>query len=362
MAESIKKQIEFYFSESNFRKDKFLRSQADSHPEGYVSIAVLITFNKLKSLSTDVKEIAASVQDSEVVTVSDDGMMIKRSSDVPLEDTSKVRTLYAKGFPIDDASFTIESVRDSFKQYGEILLARLRKDPKTKKLKGSCFIEFAGPESVAKAVEGTHNADGSVSMKWKDTTLLCVMPLTEWLKNKEAKRVKRSKQESGKKRGADGKEADNGGKKTKTSGTADASTAAAEPKTVEYTKGLIIKVSNVPAGTTLYEVKDCFKAIGEVKFVEYEGGNDNAYVRVADISSSVAIVAALEKGLKITSEHTQNVSGVILSGEEELAYWTKVVEKNAEKHKSGGSKGGRGRGGRGGGRGGRGGGRGRGGR
>ena len=206
MAESIKKQIEFYFSESNFRKDKFLRSQADSHPEGYVSIAVLITFNKLKSLSTDVKEIAASVQDSEVVTVSDDGTMIKRSSDVPLEDTSKVRTLYAKGFPIDDSSITIESIHSAFKQYGEILLTRLRKDPKTKKLKGSCFIEFAGPEGVAKAVEGTHNADGSVSMKWKDTPLLCVMPLTEWLKNKEAKRAKRAKQESGKKRGADGKE------------------------------------------------------------------------------------------------------------------------------------------------------------
>ena len=36
---------------------------------------------------------------------------------------------------------------------------------------------------------------------------------------------------------------------------------------VEYTKGLVLKVSGVPAGTTLYQIKDAFKAIGDVKFV-----------------------------------------------------------------------------------------------
>ena len=47
-------------------------------------------------------------------------------------------------------------------------------------------------------------------------------------------------------------------------------------------------------------------------------------VRVADITSS-AIATALTEGLKILPEHEAEVKGVILEGEEELAYWTKVV-------------------------------------
>lgn len=47
----IKKQVEFYFSDSNFRKDKFLREKANADPDGFVPITVLLTFNRLKSLT-----------------------------------------------------------------------------------------------------------------------------------------------------------------------------------------------------------------------------------------------------------------------------------------------------------------------
>ena len=39
------KQLEFYFSDSNFRRDNFLRGKADENEEGFVEIAVLLTFN-----------------------------------------------------------------------------------------------------------------------------------------------------------------------------------------------------------------------------------------------------------------------------------------------------------------------------
>ena len=72
-----------------------------------------------------------------------------------------------------------------------------------------------------------------------------------------------------------------------------------------------------------------------------------------------SVFTALEKGLKITPEHTTNVNGTILSGDDEHAYWVKFVAENAKKqaaNKGGrhgkGSRGGRGgpggRGGRGG--------------
>lgn len=354
---SIRKQLEFYFSESNLRKDKFLRDAIKKDSEGWVPISVLITFNKLKKLSTDVEEIAAAVKDSEEISVSEDGSKLKRVCDIPVEDTSKERTLYAKGYPIDDPDVTIESVSAQFAEHGEVLMTRLRKDPRTKGFKGSAFIEFKDAASVASAVKACNNEDKTVSLQWKDTPLLCVMELTDWLTRKEAKRVKRKE---GKKRGTSGDDLEeNGGKKAKIAADEDASSSAKKDEPLEYTKGLIIKVDDVPSGTSLYEIKDCFKAIGEVKFVEFSEGSSTAWIRVADIASSVAVVTALEKGLKITPEHTTNVNGTILSGDDEHAYWVKLVAENAKKqaaNKGGrhgkGSRGGRGgpggRGGRGG--------------
>ncbi len=34
LAAKVKKQVEFYFGDSNFRRDKFLRGKADADPQG----------------------------------------------------------------------------------------------------------------------------------------------------------------------------------------------------------------------------------------------------------------------------------------------------------------------------------------
>lgn len=39
-------QIEFYFSDSNILKDKFIKSQIDSNPDGYVDLSIIASFNK----------------------------------------------------------------------------------------------------------------------------------------------------------------------------------------------------------------------------------------------------------------------------------------------------------------------------
>ena len=56
--DAIRKQVEFYFSDSNYRKDTFLKAAAESDPDGFVAISVLLTFNRLKSLTTDVAVVA----------------------------------------------------------------------------------------------------------------------------------------------------------------------------------------------------------------------------------------------------------------------------------------------------------------
>ena len=47
----IKRQIEFYFSDNNYEKDSFLKSKEDEN--GYIPISVIMSFNKIKMITTD---------------------------------------------------------------------------------------------------------------------------------------------------------------------------------------------------------------------------------------------------------------------------------------------------------------------
>eukprot|EP01102_Stenamoeba_stenopodia_P002637 TRINITY_DN124_c0_g1_i9.p1 TRINITY_DN124_c0_g1~~TRINITY_DN124_c0_g1_i9.p1 ORF type:complete len:168 (-),score=37.84 TRINITY_DN124_c0_g1_i9:64-567(-) len=143
----IVKQVEFYFSDSNFPKDKFLRTEAAKDPNGYVQIAVIASFKRMKDLTTDLAVIVDAVKTSGKLEVSEDGQKVRRTEPLPSEDPTLPRSIYAKGFP-DDA--TLESVRDFFSPHGEVLSVRLRKGA-NRKFKGSVFVEFAS-EALAKEV------------------------------------------------------------------------------------------------------------------------------------------------------------------------------------------------------------------
>jgi lupus La protein len=48
--QKVKLQVEFYFSDSNLPRDKFLRETVSADPDGFVDIALIITFSRLRSL------------------------------------------------------------------------------------------------------------------------------------------------------------------------------------------------------------------------------------------------------------------------------------------------------------------------
>lgn len=67
--EAICQQIEFYFSAQNLCRDVFLRKQMDS--EGFVSIALLASFNRIKAISTDLAVIRSAIELSGALEVRD---------------------------------------------------------------------------------------------------------------------------------------------------------------------------------------------------------------------------------------------------------------------------------------------------
>lgn len=140
-AADIKKQVEFYFSDSNYRKDTFLKAAAESDPDGWVAISVLLTFNRLKRYTTDIDVVAKAVADSEEVQISADGKKLKRINPVPDTDESAGRSLYVKGYPLDDEDVTIDAIEQQFAVFGKVLYVKRRmfKDRTTGK-RLSCAI------------------------------------------------------------------------------------------------------------------------------------------------------------------------------------------------------------------------------
>ena len=81
VAAAVLKQVEFYFSDRNFAKDKFLKEETSKSPEQWVNISILATFNRMKVLvpSLDLKVIADAVKASAEVEVSEDGVKVRRA-------------------------------------------------------------------------------------------------------------------------------------------------------------------------------------------------------------------------------------------------------------------------------------------
>lgn len=71
-------QVEFYFSDSNFRHDKFLRLKASEDSEGYVPLSVLLTFNRLKALGATQADVADALEDSMTLEVDSNKAAVRR--------------------------------------------------------------------------------------------------------------------------------------------------------------------------------------------------------------------------------------------------------------------------------------------
>jgi lupus La protein len=153
----LREQIEFYFSDSNFRRDKFLRAKAAEDSDGYVSLALIATFARVKALTGRVEDLADALETSDHLELRDDRAAIRRVRPLPEEDDSERRSVYVKGpFP---STATLDDMQTFARAYGDVrrtLLRRARTNAKP--FKGSIFVEFATEEQakdfLAKAAAG----------------------------------------------------------------------------------------------------------------------------------------------------------------------------------------------------------------
>jgi lupus La protein len=123
LEKKIIRQIEYYLSDVNMVRDKFLKNEV-TKDEGWIPLSVLTTFKRLQSLSTDFKTIINALKSSVsgLLQIDESENKIRRHPDRPipnshaeLELALRNRTVYVKGFPKTD-DVTIDKLLTFFEK------------------------------------------------------------------------------------------------------------------------------------------------------------------------------------------------------------------------------------------------------
>jgi hypothetical protein len=143
----LKRQLEYYFSDSNYARDKWMRQKAAEN-NGYIPIDLFLTFNRVKPLTSDLNFLNYVFQQIPDLEVKDG--KVKRLKPVPELDAKDrtERSIYIKGFPLGEEP-TIDFINDLLLPYGNPLNIVRRRD-KAKKFRGSIYVEFKTPEEGKK--------------------------------------------------------------------------------------------------------------------------------------------------------------------------------------------------------------------
>ena len=130
LKDRIVEQVEFYFSDANILKDVFLLKLVRCNKQGYVSLKLITSFKRVKTLTKDYRVVAYSLKESEKLEVNEEGTKVRRKDPLPDHDeTTPSRTVVAVNLPMENP--TIENIAELFSKSGDIALIRILKPGKT---------------------------------------------------------------------------------------------------------------------------------------------------------------------------------------------------------------------------------------
>lgn len=318
------KQVEFYFSDNNLPKDKFLTELTSKNEEGWCPIETIASFKRMKQITEDFSVVVNALKESTFLVVSEDGKNVRRKDPLPENTDFLSRSVYLKGL---DEKSTLEDVEawvaKQLKEGEKCQCVRMRRfrggGERAGDFKGSVFLEFDS-EATAKRFEAAE--------------IKLTEDATEPLKSEtKANYIARKKAE---KKTLPGKEGAASKRK--------APEQVEEEPAKEITKDLILSISGLNKESSREDLKEVLEANDcKIGFIEYARTMDSGFVRLAEDSTMLATAAAAkmtEAGVEIKG--TKAVFAALV-GEEEEAYWKKVGENrvNAKKRHKGAHRGGK---------------------
>ncbi|CAN7976656.1 la-related protein 6 [Ixodes scapularis] len=124
LTQRIVAQVEFYFSDENILRDSFLLKHVRRNREGYVSLKLMASFRKVKSLTKNWELVREALRASSTrLEVNAEGTKVRRREPLPDHDeTAPSRTVVA--YPLPERA-SVEAIAEMFSRCGPISLLRL---------------------------------------------------------------------------------------------------------------------------------------------------------------------------------------------------------------------------------------------
>ncbi|CAF0895332.1 unnamed protein product [Adineta ricciae] len=308
----IIRQIEYYFSDVNMLRDKFLKNEVIKD-DGWIPLSVLTTFKRLQSLTTDFKTIMDALKKSVsgILQLHETEDKIRRHPDRPLPNSHaelelalKNRTVYVEGIP-KTADVTLDKLLHFFDKYGSTDNIQMKKQPKTKDFAGSVFVVFP---SEGKAHEFVENSK-KTPVKYDDGSILeCSLQdqITNRGKEKQAKKEKKQEELD---------------KKTN---------EHLEKLNNENFLGAVIHLAGMAANASRELIKEKFLPFAKMPWIDFNRGDPQAWVRLNEANTAKDVlekVLAAGNGKLVIGD--KQVTSRVVEGEEEARFWKEANEKRA---------------------------------
>lgn len=164
---SIRTQMEFYFSDSNLSKDRFISQLIRDDPckksnihdffkrfqyfyLAVIELSVFLKFNKVRNLTTKIEDICKALRKSEILELSEDNLKVRRKTAVNIKENEDECTIYVERLPVDAEH---EWLKNIFSKFGTVDYVSIPKYKHNKMIKGFAFVEFNTADSVKKVLD-----------------------------------------------------------------------------------------------------------------------------------------------------------------------------------------------------------------
>eukprot|EP00794_Sanderia_malayensis_P017560 gene17560-19312_t len=268
-----------------------------------VSLDCLITFNRLKALSTDFTVIMNALKKSDaglLEQLNEEKNCIRRSTNKPVCErldpqmlkSAHEKTIYMKGFPTD---YTLDNIEEFFEGKGKIVFIKMRKKEEDKSFKGSIFVEFETAEMAQQLLNMEELKCGE--------TVLEKMKRDDFYKKQDDE------------------------KKNKKSG---------ETKDeLVYPKGGVLHFVGVGDETSREDLRKVFGDHEEVTWIDFERNDKEGKVRFKNEGGAQRGIDGVMKA----NDGKIIINGVestvrVLEGEEEEKFWKQAVIDDKEREKA----------------------------
>ncbi|KAF5290271.1 hypothetical protein FQR65_LT11604 [Abscondita terminalis] len=151
---SILRQMEFYFSDSNLSKERFLGQLIQNDP--YVEVSIFLNFNKIRKLTSNIDDVTKAISKSDLIELSDDKTRVRRKVPIKVKENVDECTIYVERLKSDATHEWLTSI---FSDFGKVVYVSIPKYPHSNIIKGFAFVEFETEEGAKGALSFFESID-----------------------------------------------------------------------------------------------------------------------------------------------------------------------------------------------------------